>query len=118
MTRRGYTEPVPERDQTPQVPLSLIRCMAALVVIGVFLPGALEGLANMAVALAELPYPSLTHTVNGWPDVLRQAILQGADWRGVADWMGQYGLRLALVAAGVMLLRGRGPLVGLVRRSA
>jgi hypothetical protein len=56
--------------------------------------------------------------VNGWPDVLRQAILQGADWHGVANWMGLYGVRLALVAAAVMLLRGRGPLARLVRRTA
>lgn len=116
MRRVGYTEHVPAPQTREHVPPSLVRCAAAILVIGVFVPGAMEGLAQLVLGLTRLSYGAPLRPVNGFPDVLRQAVIDGADWRVIGIGSLRYGPRFLLVVFGVLLLRGRGPLMAIFRR--
>jgi hypothetical protein len=104
-------------DRTERlVPLSLLRCAAAILIIGCLLPGALHGIVELIFGLCQLHF--VGPATNGTLDLLRQTIINQTNWGTVADRAGRHGLRLLLLVLCILLIRGQGPLMRLFRRLA
>jgi hypothetical protein len=83
------------------------------------LPGALMGLVELILGLCRLDYSSARYpTANGILDAFRQAVIEAADSQAILQWGLTYGFHVVVAVAGLLLLRARGPLMVLLRRSS